>query len=198
VVGTVLLLRSNRPLPNALLFAAGFMVVYVVVSVTAVVAGASTGSGPGSSDVRYWVSAVSGAVFLLGALVRLSRSRRTSGPPKWVAELRSCTPRLAFAAGLVLALVNPNLLILLSGLSAIGAADAGTAASLVGVLLLLVACLLDFAIPLGAFVLLGSRARGALDGLERWLVRHDTALSVGVLVVFGAGFLARGVAGLVG
>jgi len=196
IVGVVLLLQSARPVPNALAFAAGFMTVYVIVSVFAVIGGASSGSGTPNTELKDWVGAAVGALFLVLAIVALARSRRAKGPPKWMSQLESCTPRIAFLAGLGLAVLNPNLFILLSGLSAVGAAGLPIGPSLVGVLALLLFCLLDFALPLGAYLLFGDRARAVLDRTKAWMLAHDTALSVGVLLVFGVVFLVRGVSDL--
>jgi hypothetical protein len=93
-------------------------------------------------------------------------------------------------------MVNPNLFILLSGLSIVITADASASSRTVGVLLLLLAVAVDFAVPIAAFVLFGERAKHALNRAKRWMIAHDRQLSIGVLVTFGTVFVVRGVGGL--
>jgi hypothetical protein len=161
-----------------------------------VVGGASTGQGKPDTTLRYWISAAIGALFLVVAAAQLIKARTPSGPPKWIAVLEGCSPRIALIAGSGLALVNPNLVILLSGLSAVGASGVGPGQALLAVLVLLLFCSLDLVLPLGAYLIFGDRARRALEVSKVWMLEHNTALSVGVLLVFGLVFVVRGISGI--
>jgi len=110
--------------------------------------------------------------------------------------VEDASPREAFGLGVALAVVNPNIPILLGGLTAITAADVSTAAQIAGAVLLVAASQLD---PAGPFLWYVARPAAAGRGLERtrdWLARHKQLLGLGVLLVFGALFTLKGLAGL--
>jgi hypothetical protein len=51
-------------------------------------------------------------------------------------------------------------------------------------------------VPLAVYVGLGDRGPEKIDGLRRWMVRHQRALNVTVLAVFGAFLIVKGISGL--
>jgi Sap, sulfolipid-1-addressing protein len=198
IIGCVLLLQSKRPVANAGAFAAGFLADYLVVAGAALLGGAGRQDPTAAAtDVKNWISLLVGALFLLGGLAGLRRRpARSAAAPKWMTELENAGPRRAFLSGVALSLVNPNVFILLSGLSVVTAADVSPGVAVLGTVVLLVGCALDFVIPVGLFVLLGERARQALDVTRAWMLRHSRALGTGVLLVFGVLFLVRGLTAL--
>nr|WP_198428870.1 GAP family protein [Nocardia bovistercoris] len=195
VVGCVLLLRSGNAVRNAYAFGAAFLLVYLQIGIAGLLGGAG-GEHATPAAVAHWFGFLVGVLFLgFGAWV-LARPPARAGPPRWLTELESAGARRAFATGLVLAVLNPKLLIMLSGVSVIASSDAGPGAAIFATLLLLVSAALDFAIPIGMYVLLGVRARRGLDRATRWMVANDRMLAVCVSLVFGLLFTVRGLLAL--
>ncbi len=196
VAGCILLLQTKRPIANSCAFGAGFMTVYVLLGVAALLGGG--GAGAGSNDaLRNWASAIVGGLFLVGALaIVLRRPPVVPREPRWVAMLEGCSTREAAMTGLVMAVVNPNVAILLSGFTIVMTAGADAPVQVGGVALLLAACLVDFLVPIGCYVLLGELAESMLSRAKSWMIAHNRALSIAVLLIFGVLFFGRGIAGL--
>ncbi|MFC4125316.1 GAP family protein [Nocardia rhizosphaerae] len=110
-----------------------------------------------------------------------------------LAELESAGPRKAFALGVVLGVLNPNLFIMLAGMSVISSSAVSVGAALLAILVLLIAAIADFLIPIGLFVVFGARAERRLVALETWMLGHSRALTLGVLLGFGTLFAVRGI-----
>jgi hypothetical protein len=94
------------------------------------------------------------------------------------------------------AVLNPNIPILLGGLTAIAAAEVSTAAQLVGAVFLLTGSQLGLAGPILWYAARPASAEPGLERVRDWLARHERLVDLGVLVVFGALFTAKGLAGL--
>ncbi|SDT26430.1 GAP family protein [Microlunatus soli] len=118
--------------------------------------------------------------------------------PAWVQKLTDPTPGFVLAAALVLAIANPNIAILGSGLGIILTADNSLAGQLLALSLLLLASLLDFIVPTIVFLFAGERGRGLLRTATRWLVAHNQIIGIIVLLVFGLLFTGRGCAQILG
>ncbi|MFD4433651.1 GAP family protein, partial [Nocardia sp. NPDC058497] len=102
-------LNARRPLAPGGGWGGGCALVYLQVGVTALLGGASD-PGSTSKTVSHWAGLVVGLVFLAAAArVIVHRPGPDAPAPKLLTELESAGPRTAFAAGLVLAIVNPNL-----------------------------------------------------------------------------------------
>ena len=196
IAGCVLLLQSRSPLRNAFSFGGAFLLVYAQLAVAALLGGATEPTAT-SQTVSHWVGLVIGFAFLaIGATIWIRHGAVASGAPKWMQQLEAATPRTAFVAGLALAIVDPNLVIMMAGMSAIASAQTSVAVALAGTVVLLVAAALDFIVPIGAYRLLGERVRSGLDTAKRWMIEHDRALSIGVFLGFGALFTVRGLTAL--
>jgi hypothetical protein len=92
--------------------------------------------------------------------------------------------------------LNPNLLIMMSGMTIIANATTSIPVVLAGTALLLLAAAVDFLLPIGVYNILGTRAHAALDSANRWIIEHDRSLSIGVLLGFGVLFAGRGLLAL--
>ncbi|MET7772154.1 GAP family protein [Nocardia sp. NPDC005366] len=196
VVGCVLLLQSGNAVRNAFSFGAAFLLVNLQIGSAGLLGGA-TDPYATSATVSHWVGFLVGLLFLaIGAWLLLRLTARGAGPPRWLAELESSRPRRAFATGLVLAVLNPNPLIMISGVSVIASSGSGAVASIFATGLLLLAAALDFLIPIGMYVLMGNRARAGLGATKQWMVDHDRMLTICVFVGLGLLFTGRGLAAL--
>lgn len=214
VVACLLLLGSSHPYRNVGALAVPFLAVYGVLSVVALVAGrAADAASDDPSTTRGWMSFVVGVIFVAVGVMSWLRPRNRPprrGPsarpthraaiaePAWALRLRDPSVGLVFGAGLLLAVVNPNVAILASGLGIVATADASLGVQLGGVALLLAASMIDFVIPMLVFVAAGKRGRGWLRDTTSWLLAHDHIIGIVVLFVFGVIFVGRGLAQITG
>lgn len=202
IIAVILMLFSRRARVNGPLFLFGWVLALSVVSgVVYVIAddgGASTSST--ASDTILWGKVVLGVVLLLLG-VRNWRSRPAPGEapemPKWMSTIDSMAPGKAFAAGVVLAGVNPKNLILTMGASA-SLAQLGLSASdaVVSLVVFVVVASLTIAVPVGYYLLGGESAAAALDRLKDWLGVNNTAVMAVLLLVFGVHLVAQGLPAL--
>ncbi|WP_336882469.1 GAP family protein [Rhodococcus globerulus] len=196
IIGCILLLQSRQPVHNAVAFAAGFLVVYVMIAVSALLGGASD---PGSTtpETSHGAGLVIGLIFLsIGSWTAVRQPRPVAGRPRLLRELDTAHPPKAFILGVALGAINPNLFLMISGMSIIASSTVGVVAALLATLALLIAAFIDFLIPIGAYLALGERARTGLDAVEAWMLRNSRTLTLFVLFGFGALFTVRGVVDL--
>lgn len=201
VIASLLLLGSSRPFRNVAALATPFLAVYGALSVAALVVGqASDTGGDDPSSTRGWVSLAVGAVMMTAGVASWRRPPHPghTSEPGWVSRLRDPSLRLVLGAGLLLAVVNPNVAILASGLGIVVTSDRSLGVQAGGVALLLAASLLDFVAPTLVFVLAGQRGRGWLRSATGWLLGHNHVIGIGVLLVFGLLLVGRGVGQLTG
>jgi threonine/homoserine/homoserine lactone efflux protein len=198
VVGSIVLLGTNRSLPNALSFAGAFALNYAILSVIALWVGTVAAADVEEGRARYLVSMVMGLLFLGLGLAVLLRHHigATGGKPRWAAVLETATPVRAFLGGFALSLINPNVVILLSGLTLIITSGETIGTQVVGALTLVLASMVPFAIPIGIYLIMGERGKELLKGVFTWMIEHDKALTAGTLLLFGALFFGRGLGGL--
>ncbi|MFI6426297.1 GAP family protein [Promicromonospora sp. NPDC050880] len=211
IVACLLLLGSHRPYRNVAVFGGTVLVVYAALGAVALVLGRSTGTqetaDPGT--VRGWIGLVVGVLFLVGGVLALLRRRAAAGTPApapgaepeapgWARRLAHPTTRVLVISAVVLALVNPNVAIFLSGLGMVLTADVAVAGQVLGVLVLVVASVLDYVIPTAFYAATGLPGRRRLTAMRSWLVQHDRAIGAAVLLVFGTLFTIRGLAQVLG
>lgn len=198
IAAGILMLGSKRPVANDVAFASPFVVAYALISGAVLVASGAS-SEPLVDDHGKSVAAlVVGLVLLVLAVAGVVRHRRKGTPHKasLLARIDSATPAAAAGIGAVLAVLNPNVAILLGGLSAIVAADVSGADQVVAAGFLVVASVMGIVVPLLWYLLRPARARRGLQKIRSWLGHHEHALNVGVLAVFGVVFTIKGLQGL--
>lgn len=194
IAGCVLLLQSRRPIPNAAAFGGAFLLLYALIAATALLGGASEPDAT-SKAVAHWTGLIVGVLFLAVGIWFLTQPADPA-PPKWLTQLESATPSKAFVFGIALAVINPNLFIMMSGMSIISSSAVGTGAALTGTVLLLLSATLDFLVPIGLFAALGERARSGLEATKQWMLQHNRVMSICVLMGFGTLFTIRGIANI--
>jgi Sap-like sulfolipid-1-addressing protein len=206
VIACLMLLGSSHPYRNVACLAGVFLVVYGVICVVVVALGRVSGTSTDDPSTAHgWAGLVVGILFLVGGVVSWLRPPRvvataetTSVPlPGWAARLRDPSVKLVLAVALVLAVLNPNIAILASGLTLLVARDSG-AEQLVGVALLLAGSMVDFALPTLAFVVGGERGRAHLRSATLWLIAHNRVIGIVVLLAFGLLFAGRGLVQVLG
>lgn len=198
IVGTVVLLSTARPLANAFSFCVSFALVYSILSIVAILIGRASGATADDSAAHHVVSLVVGLAFLFIAIalaLRPPRSRRE--PPGWSKALASATPGKIFVTGSAASLINPNVAILLSGLTFLVTLGIPVSEQMSWAATLVLASLVPFLIPIGIYVLFGSRSKDILKGMMDWLIGHDRPITIGTLLLFGVIFAGRGLLGLI-
>lgn len=209
IIACLLLLASGHPYRNVIALAAPFLALYGLLAGAALMVGQTAEtSSDDPTTARGWISLVVGVLFLGGGAVSWFRPLRRSVEPRsagamshadatepgWVSRLRDPSLRLVLGAGLLLAVVNPNVAILISGLGIVVTADATLGVQVGGVALLLAASLVDFVVPALVLVLARERGRRWLRSATRWLLAHNRVISIVVLRAFGVLFVCRGLA----
>lgn len=196
IAGCVLLLQTKRALANSFAFFAAFMIVYTAIGVAALLGGAT---GDTRSHVAsHWAGLAVGLIFVAFGVAQSVRKRTPSDTgPEWMQQLANAKPRGAFVMGAALSVVNPNLAIMISGMTIIAASDTTTASAVTGTALLLLAAALDFLVPIGIYVAFGKRAQDGLAAVKKWMLGHDRPLTLCVFFGFGALFVIRNVVALV-
>jgi hypothetical protein len=200
VVGSIVLLGTQRALPNALSFAGAFGLNYSILSIIVLWVG-SVATAPEEAEAgvaRYIVSTLMGLLFLgIGAAVLLRHHvGAPGGKPRWAVVLETATPIRAFLGGFALSLINPNVVILLSGLTFVITSGEPIGTQVLGALTLVLASLIPFAIPIGIYLIMGDRGKEMLRSVFTWMMAHDKALTAGTMFFFGAIFFGRGLGGL--
>lgn len=206
IIACLLLLGSDRPYRNVLVFGGTVLVVYTLLGVIALVAGGAAGAheSDDAGSVRGWISLVVGLLFLAGGVVAVARrpqartARADAPPPAWAQKLAAPTVPALVGVAVVLALVNPNVAILVSGLGTVVTAEIPLGQRELGVLVLVVASVLDYVVPTLFHAVTGVPGRRQLHAVRTWLVRHDRPIGAAVLLVFGALFAVRGLVRLLG
>ncbi len=98
--------------------------------------------------------------------------------------------------GTAASLINPNVAILLSGLTILVTLGIPISDQIVWVATLVLASLVPFLIPIGVYLVLGEKSKRLLHDAMQWMVAQDRAMTIGTLVLFGMMFTWRGTAGL--
>ncbi|MFD7307918.1 GAP family protein [Promicromonospora sp. NPDC059942] len=202
IIACLLLLGSVRPYRNVAVFGGTVLVVYSVLGVVALVIGNATGARSAGPAGAGWVSLVVGVLFLAVGLVAATRrpapesAGRADAMPAWARKLSVPTVPVLMGIAVVLALVNPNVAILVSGLTTVVTSDVPLGTQELGVLILVVASVLDYVIPTALYAAAGIPGRRQLRDLRFWLIRRDRVIGAVVLLVFGVIFTARGLSRL--
>jgi threonine/homoserine/homoserine lactone efflux protein len=118
--------------------------------------------------------------------------------PGWVRTLSDPSLRQVGVISLVLAVVNPNVAILVSGLTIVNTADVSGGQRATGIVLLLVASMVDFVVPVLLYLVTGESGRRLLRRATGWLIRHNQVIGICVLLAFGLLFVGRGLGQVLG
>jgi hypothetical protein len=119
-------------------------------------------------------------VLLLLAL-RTYRNRETVQPPKWLGGLLQASPGKALAMGLLLIFVMPTDIV---SMATVGVNLQHNGHSVVDAVPFLALTLLIAALPLLAYVLLGSRAKEAMPRVREWMTANSWLVNMIVLGLF--------------
>ncbi len=195
LVPVVLLLLTGRPLANGGGFLAGWSGGLLVLAAVFTAAASAVELW---DEVPTWTRLVLGFVLIgLGARKWLMGGGTKAESPAWMAALGDYTPRRSARLGLLLAVANPKVLLLvLAGGVAIGAAELGPARAALAALAFSAVAALAVALPVLARLMFGRRVERPLDAARRWLEAHNDAVVAVVLVALGVMLVLKGAQGL--
>ncbi|MEV4177724.1 GAP family protein [Nonomuraea sp. NPDC049709] len=201
VVAVIALLISANGRAKALLFEATWLIVsWVVLLVLIVLLGAVGATGHARPTWVAWLALIVGVLLLMLAIAGIRRAaRRKEGKapevPRWIAAMDTMTTPKIIGVAALLIVANPVNLASLAG-GAIAAAHVplplGRRLVLAAVFVVIgsIGVLAPYATALSA----GGEQR--LHRMRGWLIQHNGALTLILILIFGMLFLAKGLRGL--
>ncbi|HEX3588626.1 MAG TPA: GAP family protein [Pseudonocardiaceae bacterium] len=202
IIAVVLMLTSSRAAVNGPLFVVGWLVgmgiVGVIVLSVAGQAGASRSGAP--TGWVAWLKLALGVLLLVVAVRQFrGRPKETDEPPmpKWMASVDRTTPIAAAGLGLLSSGANPkNLLLAVSGATAIAQTGIPGGEQVVAYVVFTVIGTLGVAIPVGVQVALGARSATLLARLKDWMGRYNAVIMSVLCLVFGVKVIGDAISGL--
>ncbi len=201
VLVTLIILTSDDPQRNGLVFFAGFALAATGVGLVVVILGSIA-----TVDEREPVLLILLKLALGGLLLgtawheRPGRERGEGGSERLktlLGRLEGLTPRAAFSIGLVLAVAPKRLAISIMAALTIGTAALTTAESLVLLALYIGLLSAPIWILLLGYALAGRRADRAAAEAKQWVIAHAHPIAFLVSLTFGVLFTLQAVAELV-
>lgn len=200
LIAVLLLFRSPHARAASVSFlATRFLVVAVVAGIVAFAAELLP-QFDDSSPLLAVLRILVGLALMVWAVVKVvKRPKRGDDAdlPGWMASIESATVASAARLGLLLSAVNLKELAfgIGAGLTIASADLAAGPTILIVVLYALIACLALIVVVV-AFLSAEQRVRGPLDSARGWLVRNNSVLIAGVLLIIGAILVGEGVSSL--
>lgn len=195
VAAGVSILLSARP-ANAFPFLVGWVVGIIVVGLVVFkIPGLETARGDPAAAAG-WTRVVFGAALLVLAGRQFIRRPGPDGAlesPEVLAGLDANGPGKSVVLGFGLSAINPKNLILTFGGAASIYAKADTSAQM-GVALAVYTAIASVSVvlPIIGYYGFARQVRPALRGLKDWLIRHNHAVGMVLLIVFGALLIGNG------
>lgn len=201
IVAVVVVLGTARARSNGIAFAAGWTGGLAVLTaiVTAISSGASDADSTPSTAVGV-VRVVVGLVFL-GLAVKTWRGRPRPGEetpmPGWMASLDQSAPGRTLVLGAALSGLNPKIMALaISAATSISQAGLDATETVLAAAAFVAIGSSTVLVAVGAHLLAAERAAGPLATVKRFMIDHNTAIMLVLLVVLGANILGEGIANL--
>jgi threonine/homoserine/homoserine lactone efflux protein len=194
IIPAVLVLRSSRPRPAALMYLLGWVIALAVL--TAIFVEVSGLIGPLDKPPPWasWLRIVVGAALIVFGVFRWLTRHRSAHQPAWLRQLSNVTPRRAGVIGVALAVVNPKVLFICAAAGlAIGTEGIGLTRAWLAVAYFVAIAASSVAVPVLAYAVSGDRLEGALSKLSDRMDRHNAALMAAILVVIGLLVLYKGI-----
>lgn len=179
---------------DSLLFIAGFALTLLGVGMVMTAVLHTTGGGGKPDRADAWLDVVFGALCFAAIPMVLRKKPKPRAGEEGAPALPAWR---AFTRGAVAMLVNSSTwVIYISGLHAISAADLDFADRVLGVLVLTLATLTTLIVPIALCFITPGKSQLLLEKLRDWLSTHNKAIGTGILLVFGAYLLIKGITSL--
>jgi hypothetical protein len=193
----LLVLYSMRPRAAGLAFVSGWVVGLALLTVLFVNVPKLLGaSAAATSSSQLWLRLIGGAVLIVtGALLWLRR-KRAARSARWLDAIGKLSPGRTALIGLVLALINPKIIVACAAAGlAIAVAPLGPAGRGAAVVYFVVLAGSTTALPVLAHVVAAKRFDHVLDQLRSWIQLRQAEISAIALVVIGLVLILTGVGG---
>ena len=195
VIPAVLVLQTPRARAASLVFLAGWLVAIAGLTAGFIgVSGLLGGLHRSPPTWASWLRIVAGAgLIAFGGYQWLTRHRHAD-EPRWMRSLATLTPARAGAAGVVLAVVRPEVLLVCAAAGlAIGSAGLGIGQAWISAGVFVAVAGSTVTIPVLAFAAAGERLDEPLARLKAWMQRNHAAMLAAVLVAIGLLVLYKGI-----
>jgi hypothetical protein len=202
-IAVLFLLQSQGGQLKAIAFVAGGVSVRMVQGILfALVIGAACkeNSEPGPKLIVSTLLLIVGILLLVTAFKQWRKQDDPDAPtPQWMSAMGGLSAFQAVGAGALFPVIAVKQWVFtLSAIGVIGEAGLGGAAS-AGVYLFFVLATQTLVLaPIIAHALAPQRTAKSLKATQAWLERHNRAIVMGMSLLFGAWFLFKGIAGLIG
>lgn len=202
LIAVVLMLATPRGRTNGIAFTAGwvFALAAAVTVLVAIGAGGGADDGGEPADWVFWVKLAVGVLFLLLAAAQWHgrpRGGEEAALPGWMSTIDGFTAAKSAGLAVVLAVVNPkNLALVLSAAVSIAGASSATGDRVVAGLVFVAIASLCTAVPLGVYLVGGTKAAATLDGWKSWMAAHNAAIMTVLLLVLGTKSVGDALSGL--
>jgi Sap, sulfolipid-1-addressing protein len=193
---TILLLGSQRSLPNVIALLLGYFGVCAAFGIAGLTLfGSATGMGSTASTIGRVISATVGILLIaLGLRSLFCAPDPEASLPRWIESVRFMSPAKAFGIGMVLFPIQiKNLAIFIACLELIATASFSLQGSILAVALVLVIFAIPVLVLIGLYAAVPHRASNVLGSLRVWMEKNNRIITVVLCFVFGAFFLARGI-----
>jgi Sap, sulfolipid-1-addressing protein len=205
VVSALIIGKAKRPIRSAALFVLGavlFDVVFAGVLLTLYRAG---GLDSGSGEASAWIDTILGILFLLlgfKATVTREAPEEQEAQRARVEKLATARPIGLMLGGIVVQIINADALIVFaSGLKEIATTNPFPSVFftiLVVIAVFLFIMLIPYHLPIELYAVSPQRAGSTMRAMSAWLLDHSRTLEIVVGFGFGAIFLWKGLAVLIG
>lgn len=200
----MLLLATKRPVTNSLAFVFGNFVWRIILGVIVLFFVSAREVQQFVDNIKGlppWVTLISGLGLVGGGVYLIATRPRAKdealGTPKWISAAESVPPALAFSWGLFdCAAPGVQYVYFLSGMTVIASTVPRQDEQLLWLLGFSAFLQLMLLAPIVIYAVFRSHADRILDGFRGWLVRWGNVMIGGILLMFGALMIVRGVQGL--
>jgi hypothetical protein len=193
----LLVLYSTRPRAAGLAFACGWVVGLAALTVLFVNVPKLLGaSAAATSSSQLWLRLIGGALLIVSGAVLWLRRGKAVRSARWLDALGKLSPVRTAAMGLVLALINPKIIVACAAAGlAIAVAPLGPAGRGAAVIYFVVLAGSTTTLPVLAHVVAAKRFDHVLDRLRSWIERRQAEISAVALVVIGVVLILTGLVG---
>jgi hypothetical protein len=187
VIALVLLVHNDRPRASSLAYLVGRSTALAVLVTVFIGVPRLTGSLDRHHLPRWteWLVFATGAAFVGAGVMVWHRRDRANAPSQWHRHVGGIAPAAAAALGLFPPLANPNVLAASMAAGAhISALSSAFSTAVAGACYIVIAGS-TVAVPIAVYLALGPRIDPKLEGLRRWVQRHQSAATAATLIVVG-------------
>lgn len=198
IIAVVMLLLAPAGTRGGLGFLAGRLAALAAATVGFAALSGLLDGPAGGEGKRGWLRIGLGLALIAAAAAIWRKDRAAEAaaePPGWLRSIDRATPAGALRLGAMLTLANPKELAFAFGAGLmVGGLSAGRA--LAAALAFAAVAALGVAVPVGAMLLAGDRARDRLGGVRDWLLRNQAVAVAVVLLLIGAMLIGSGIEAL--